>query len=278
MLPVAFASQLFPYIGNVSRVREIGGGCIAHASEITSDQGRFFLKWGEGRVAASFEAEAAGLMALNAVNTPLKIPQVIAQHVGSAGQPGWLLLEWIDTAQPGANFWEDFGRGLAVLHSYTAHQYGFEMDNWIGATPQQNPWTENWVSFFRDARLMPQVALAREQGYWDRSWNTYLDRLIQRLPEWLPLRPPASLLHGDLWSGNFMITAAGPAAVIDPAVYYGHAETDLAMSRLFGGFDARFYAAYQEAAPLEAGYETRLMLYNLYHILKGDGFMMQCIT
>jgi fructosamine-3-kinase len=159
------------------------------------------------------------------------------------------------------------GRNLAALHQVTAEEYGLDHNNFIGASPQPNTPTANWVTFFRDKRLGFQMSLAEQRGYLTSRRARLLERIGARLEEWLPARPPASLLHGDLWGGNWLTTDAGEPALIDPAVYYGHREADLAFTHLFGGFPPTFYAAYQQSWPLTEGYEARQDLYNLYHLL-----------
>ena len=237
------------------------GGCIANATRIDAGKGRFFLKWGTGDVSRTFKAEAAGLAVLAEAASPLVVPRVLEVT------DRFLLMEWIEPGNRPPDFWEHFGRGLALLHQFTHSSFGFEADNFIGKTPQRNMWKESWVDFFRACRLEPQVDLARSAGLWKSGWNEPLGRLCSRLIDWLPHHPSPSILHGDLWSGNFMVSEAGKAVLIDPAVYFGHAEADLAMTELFGGFDNRFYAAYEEISAIEAGYDERKELYNLYHLI-----------
>lgn len=245
----------------------VGGGCIANGCRIETENRSFFLKWGDDKVARTFPGEAAGLKALDEAGSPLTIPEVIAVQPTEDEVPGYLLMEWINSGRKGLDFWETFGEGLAELHQYTADQYGFDRDNFIGRLPQDNSWSKRWPAFFRDHRLAPQVQRARERGRWRSAWDAPLETLHRRLPDLVPEWPDASILHGDLWSGNFMVTAIGEPALIDPATYYGHREADLAMTELFGRFDNRFYEAYRAAWPLETGYETRREIYNLYHLL-----------
>lgn len=245
----------------------VGGGCIANGGRIEVGEQSYFLKWGDPDVARTFPGEAAGLEALAAAESPLVVPAVEVTAAPSDDRPGFLVLEWINSGRKGLKFWENFGEGLAELHRSTGDRYGFEQDNFIGRLPQQNTWEQSWPRFFRAHRLEPQVRMAREQGRWQDDWSAPLEALYRRLPDLLPEDPPASILHGDLWSGNFMVAAVGTAVLIDPAAYYGHREADLAMSELFGGFDERFYDAYAAAWPLESGYETRREIYNLYHLI-----------
>ena len=224
-----------------------------------------FLKVNAARHADAFAAEADGLAALRAAG--LAAPLVISR--GSVGGEAYLLLEHLDLGGP-----PDFaalGRMLAEAHRKAGPRFGWQRDNYIGATPQQNGWSEDWAVFWRERRLQPQLLLASKNGFQVRG-EGLADLLDGHEP-----RP--SLLHGDLWSGNAGFTPAGPV-VFDPAVYYGDREADLAMTELFGGFAPQFYAAYREAFPLAQGYERRKHLYNLYHLLNhlnlfGGGYLGQ---
>ncbi len=250
-------------VGLVQSVEVIGGGCIAHASRVSTAAGDVFVKWGDASVAATFEAEATGLQVLAAANTSLRIPKVISCDASA----GCLILEWIEAGPKSASFSRDFGRALSQLHRYEGKGYGFDQDNFIGRTLQHNDWRSSWPAFFREMRLMPQVKMARKANLWQTSWDQAIERLYQRLNDLLPEQPERSILHGDLWAGNYMVGVGGKAVLIDPACYYGHRETDLAMTELFGGFDRDFHAAYQEAWPLAPGYEERRSIYNLYHLI-----------
>lgn len=267
-LPDDIADVVAPLLGGaIVRAAAVGGGCIAHATRVETEKGIFFLKYGRGAVAETFAAEAAGLRALKAAHSDLFIPEVIATENEKPEHPGFLVLEWVETGTQSGAVWDSFGQGLAGLHRHSRTRYGFERDNYIGRLPQQNTWEETWIDFFRDHRLAPQVQRARAAGRWQSSWNAALNTLYQRLGELLPGDPPASMLHGDLWSGNYMVTKNGRPALIDPAAYYGHREADLAMTELFGGFAPRFYDAYRAAWPLDPGYDRRRDIYNLYHLI-----------
>jgi len=186
--------------------------------------------------------------------------------LGSEGAQAWLVLEDIHFGRPGPGSARDAGRRLAALHRRTAPAFGWRRDNTIGATPQPNPWTESWEPFWREQRLGHQLRLAARNGYGGRL-QTLGERLMTRLPTLLDHAPAPSLLHGDLWGGNIGYTVEGEPVIYDPAVYFGDREADLAMTELFGGFGGEFYAGYREAWPLDAGYATRKLLYNLYHVL-----------
>ncbi len=244
----------------------VGGGCIADAYRVEAEVGVFFLKLGGSDVARTFAAEAAGLRLLKSARSPLHVPEIIAcEETGPGG--GFLLLEWIASGAMTPDAWERLGHGLAALHRVAGPSYGAPFNNFIGRTPQSNEPSESWIDFFREQRLQPQAERARRAGKWLSGWDAPMDRLYAALHKDLPRRPEASLLHGDLWSGNFMVTEEGTPTLIDPAAYYGHRETDLALTELFGGFDKRFYDAYNEAWPLDGAYEERKSIYNLYHLL-----------
>ena len=263
-MTAAVKNHIEAVIGScIQKVVPVGGGCIANASRVTTAAGDYFVKWGNPAVAATFDAEAAGLQALKSAHAPLIIPDVISCDTSA----GCLVLSWIEQGRKTPSFSADFGSALAQLHRSEADRYGFSIDNFIGKTSQNNDWCSSWVMFFREMRLDPQVNLARSSNLWRPSWDGLLRRLYVELPNLMPDQPEKSLLHGDLWSGNYLVAKNGQAALIDPACYYGHREADLAMTELFGGFDDAFYDAYQNAWPLEPGYENRRAIYNLYHLL-----------
>ncbi|MEZ4698982.1 MAG: fructosamine kinase family protein [Rhodothermales bacterium] len=266
-LPDALIDTLTAITGPLRATHPVGGGCIAQATFLEAERGDFFLKWGQSPVGDTFAAEAAGLNALAGAGSSLVVPSVVGIGSPLASLPGFLLLDWLVEGPSGRTASTALGRGLAEMHRATADRYGFDSDNFIGRLPQSNGWMARWPDFFRERRLAPQVAMARENGRWQSAWNAPLNSLYSRIDDLIPAHPPASLVHGDLWQGNALALADGRAALIDPAVYFGHREVDLAMSELFGRFDPGFYAAYAEAWPLEAGYPERRDLYNLYHLI-----------
>ncbi len=224
------------------------------------------MKTNEARFADAFAAEAEGLAALRAAG--VRAPEPLAHGV-AAGE-AYLLLEYLELEESGD--WAALGRMLAEQHRRHGPRFGWSRDNTIGATPQRNAWRDDWRTFFAECRLAPQLRLAEENGFRLEAGNI-ADMLGQH-------RPEPSLLHGDLWRGNAGFLADGTPVLFDPAVYYGDREADLAMSELFGGFPREFYAAYEAAYPLDAGYARRKRLYNLYHLLNhlnlfGDGYLEQ---
>lgn len=250
----------------IKDTKMVYGGDINQAACLTLHGGdRVFIKWNRRVRADFFQAEAHGLQAMQAANA-IRIPEVLA--VGT--EPSYLVMEWVE---PGGrslmdmDFAERLGHELAALHDFTAQQHGFVDDNYIGSLPQPNDQTASWITFYRDQRIGAQMEIARKRG----NLPAKREAALVRLQEWLSvflddaaIQP--SLLHGDLWGGNYMVAASGEPVLIDPAVYYGHREIDLAMTELFGGFSPGFYAAYNEHYPLD-GYEQRKQLYQLYPLL-----------
>jgi protein-ribulosamine 3-kinase len=239
------------------------GGCINQTVHISTSGGDFFIKWNDSAEADMFEAEAKGLALLKQAGA-LPVPEVIGQ--GQVEGRPFLLLEYLDSRTPHKDYWQALGQGLAQLHATTQENYGLDYNNYIGRLPQHNEPLPGWVDFFIQRRLEPQLGLAYYNQQVDKTFLERFRKLYPQLKELLVEEPPA-LLHGDLWSGNVMTGPKGAAWIIDPAVYYGHREAELAFTRLFGGFDPAFYSAYQEAKPMENGYEERFDIYNLYPLL-----------
>ncbi len=267
----------------VTGTSPVGGGCIGDTARVDTTHGPFFLKTAAGSPGAMFTAEAKGLAALHATGT-IEVPEPIASSAGKDGCPAYLLTGWLEPGPRKPRFFEDFGRRFALLHRKgRAERFGFEEDNFIGSTPQPNGWMDDWTEFFRERRLGYQLHLARRNGQ-DGELQRLGAGLMERLAEYLdePAEPPA-LLHGDLWSGNYLSNADGEPVIIDPAVYYGRREADLAMTQLFGGFPQAFYSAYEEEWPLAPGSTERLEIYKLYHLLNhlnlfGSGYLGGCLS
>ena len=240
------------------------GGCIHRCYRVRIDGKARFLKLNAAQFADAFAAEADGLEALRAAGIAAPAPQA---H-GVAGDQAFLLLEFLEL-RSGGDF-AALGRMLANAHRRRGTRFGWQRDNYIGTTPQPNGWRDDWAQFWLEQRMRPQLSLAEKNGF------------PLAVPEMALLEnhnPEPALLHGDLWSGNAGFTSAGPV-LFDPAVYYGDREADLAMTELFGGFPREFYESYNSVWPVEAGYERRKHLYNLYHLLNhlnlfGAGYLGQ---
>ena len=257
----------------------VAGGCI-NRSEILSGAGRrYFVKFNEARRLVMFEAEAEGLAEITRSNS-VRVPYPICH--GTHADQAYLVLECLDIGDVTAQSDEVLGRQLAVMHRSTNGQFGWVRDNTIGSTPQINTQETDWVTFYDEHRLRFQLDLATENGY-AKGLQPLGEKLLEKLPAFFTThQPQPSLLHGDLWGGNHAAMRDGTPVIFDPAPYYGDRETDLAMTELFGGFGVRFYAAYREAWPLDAGYALRKELYNLYHVLNhlnlfGGGYRGQAL-
>ena len=248
----------------ISSERSVGGGSINDAYRLDTTAGTYFVKTNQAdRFPSMFEAEADGLRRLREVSAILT-PELIS--TGELDDITYLLMEWVESGPRRSNYWEQFGRELAAVHRNSADHFGLERDNYIGSLPQSNTLHDQWSGFFIHCRMEPQVKMARDQNRLGMGDVLRFERLYGRLGALLPKEPPA-LLHGDLWSGNFLTGPDGGPVLIDPAVYFGHREMDIAMTRLFGGFDAEFYTSYNEAWPMERGWEDRMDLCNLYPLL-----------
>jgi fructosamine-3-kinase len=274
------AERLTEHVGQPVDIEEafsLGGGSINDAWRLETDAGRFCLKTNNAdRFPSMFEAEADGLRRLRDAG-PLRVPEVIAH--GEDHDDSFLLMEWVESGNSGPAFWADFGCGLAQLHRHTQEHFGLDRQNYIGSLVQRNAPAGEWPSFFIHQRLEPQLKLARDRKRVEAGMAFRFERLFHQLDKLFPAEPPA-LLHGDLWSGNFLCDSQGRPVLIDPAVYYGHREMDLAMTKLFGGFDEALYTAYHAEWPLEKGWVERVDLCNLYPLLVhvnlfGGGYVEQ---
>jgi len=260
--------------------RAVSGGSISRTERFETPRGPIFVKLEPRAAADRLEAEADGLAALRRAGA-IALPEVLAH--GVAGADAFLVVEWIEFAQKSREAERRLGTALARLHRATGDAFGWHRDNYIGRTPQPNGRSEDWIEFFRERRLGHQLELARANGI--GADVLALGRaLLDRLDAFFAGHTPApSLLHGDLWGGNWGADANGTPFVYDPAVYYGDREADLAMTRLFGGFGDAFYRAYDEAWPPAPGRERRADLYNLYHLLNhfnlfGGGYRAQVLA
>ena len=243
--------------------RPVGGGDISSAWRVKTEGNAVFLKTGPASQLDMFLAEADGLKELEKADA-IRVPKVLG--CVCSGEESLLALEWIDFELASDSSEWMLGRNLAMLHRFTAEQFGWRRDNTIGRTPQHNPWSDDWVEFFKVHRIGYQLQLAEQNGF-NGQIQTMGTRLLDGIGRFFSgYWPEASLLHGDLWGGNWAASDGVPV-IFDPAVYYGDRETDIAMTRLFGGFGAAFYEAYEDAWPMAEGYAERQRLYQLYHVL-----------
>jgi len=260
----------------------LSGGCISNAYKITlQDNRNLFLKINNSLPKDMFHKEANGLKELAKPNV-IYIPKVITV------EDSFILLDFIECSIKQKDFFEDFGRSFAEMHKFTSEAFGFYENNYIGSTPQVNIPNEkeinDWTSFYFNKRILFQFHLAKKNGFATdelRKGISFLENNIEKILN--GSEEPPSILHGDLWSGNYMVNENGKAGLIDPAVYYGHREADLAMTKLFGGFSESFYKSYNESFPLKDGYNYRENIYKLYHVLNhlnlfGSGYYRQAIS
>ncbi len=267
---------------SIALVNSIGGGCISESYKVKMQSGRnYFLKINLSAPPDFFLKEANGLKELEKAGS-IRVPKVILKD------DSFLLLELLNNESKRKNFFEDFGRRFASMHKYSSDNFGFYEDNYIGSNIQKNiPNNQNkrnWAAFYFENRILFQFRLAEKNGYATeelRNGISSLENKMENILEGSQEKP--SLLHGDLWSGNYMADENGDVCLIDPAVYYGHREADLGMTKLFGGFSLDFYSAYNETFPLSAGYEYRENIYKLYHVLNhlnlfGRGYYSQAIS
>jgi fructosamine-3-kinase len=249
---------------SLTRAAALGGGSINNAFKVVlGDGSRVFVKTHPNPPAGMFDAEARGLRWLEEARA-IRVPRVLAV---SDVRPAYLALELLSPAKRRPGFDEELGRSLAALHAFGAPSFGLDHDNFIGRLAQSNAPTDNWPSFYWLSRLEPQLRLAVDRGSIDAGTRSRFRTLSNALPELMGPEEPPSRLHGDLWGGNLHVDESGAPCLIDPAVYGGHREIDLAMMRLFGGFGERVFAAYAEALPLAPAAGSRVPLYQLYPLL-----------
>jgi fructosamine-3-kinase len=259
-------SILFEAIGHdisVEGYQFLAGGDCNVAVKVETSEGSYFVKWNEQADDLLFASEAAGLLTLKSA-AEIKVPEVIGY--GLNREKAYLILEFVESQRPHPQYWTELGHSLARLHTHTAPIFGLSQNNFIGTLIQNNEPHQDWITFFVEKRLKAQAGLAYYNGRLSKTILEKFENLYANLPNILPANKP-SLLHGDLWSGNVLVGNDGKAWLIDPAVYYGCREAELAFTKLFGGFDPEFYHAYEEVAPLQPGFEQRVEIYNLYPLL-----------
>lgn len=239
------------------------GGCINNSVQIITQEEDYFLKWNESESVEFFQAEKAGLELLRQTQS-VSTPSVLGH--GEIDGKTYLLLEYLKSQPRQKNYWEKLGQDLAQLHANSQKMFGLEKDNYIGRLVQKNEYRTSWLDFYIDCRLEPQLGLAIYNKRISVDWASKFRQFYPHLLDFFP-QETASLLHGDLWSGNVVTGPDGAAWVLDPAVYYGHREAEIAFTQLFGGFDTQFYHAYEDAFPLEPDFDERADIYNLYPLL-----------
>ncbi len=267
MLPDSLRSEIADKLDyKISSVSRVSGGSINEAAKLDIEEvGPAFLKWNRTADPDMFEKEVSGLNLLRDAETGLRVPEVLLQGTVN-GSTGYLLLEYIEDGRPGNRSAQDFGEQLASLHDHRGESFGLDEDNYIGRLPQSNNRHSDWINFFIDERMEPQLQMAMKSGKFGSAITGAFNNMYRKLDEIFPKDRP-SLLHGDLWGGNFFYDTEGTAVIYDPAVYYGHREIELAFTHLFGGFSSAFYEAYNKALPLEPGFKQRKDIYNLYPLL-----------
>jgi fructosamine-3-kinase len=262
----------------IANTKSVSGGCINQGYRVSSKDRTYFVKLNDVSKVEMFAAEALGLKQIYATKT-ITVPQPVCW--GIAANYSYLVLQWLDLGGGSNQSWTEMGRQLAAMHRVgTSKDFGWERNNTIGSTPQINTWMDNWADFFAEQRIGYQLKLAKRRGGNFPESNRVVDLVRNKLTEW---QPQASLVHGDLWSGNAAMSSDGTPIILDPATYYGDRETDLAMTELFGGFPTAFYHGYNEAWSLDSGYGQRKSIYNLYHVLNhfnlfGGGYANQAQT
>ncbi|MDH5598612.1 MAG: fructosamine kinase family protein [Cyclobacteriaceae bacterium] len=253
------------------------GGCINHGGKLTTGQGNFFLKWNDKKTYPEmFRKELHGLEILAQFQN-IAVPKTMGHGEGLTYS--YILMEYIEPGVRSRDYWEVFGQQLALLHRNSMDEFGLDEDNYIGSLVQKNKPSTSWAEFFMEQRIIPMLKLGRDTGKIDKKTSIHIENVIDGVLNIFPKEKPA-LLHGDLWGGNLITTQGGLPCLIDPAVYYGHREADLAFTFLFGGFDASFLKAYNEIFPLEPNFNERIDLYNVYPLLVhvnlfGTGYLNQ---
>ncbi len=266
----------------INNLASLSGGCISNAYKVTTiDGSNYFLKYNPSISKDMFIKEANGLKELVKADA-IRIPEVLSFEAD------YILLEYIPTGNKKKNFFDEFGKSFAEMHKFTSENFGFYEDNYIGSNPQINipelKEKSSWVDFYFDKRILFQFELAEKLGNSTEELRKGISKLENKIQEIIgESNEKPSLLHGDLWGGNYMVDENGSPVLIDPAVYYGHREADLGMTKLFGGFSSEFYKTYNEVFPLEDGYEYRENIYKLYHVLNhlnlfGGGYYSQALS
>lgn len=267
-LEAAIARSLGRAGVRIESASTLSGGGAREAQRLVTSEGEFFAKWSNDAPEDIFLCEALGLDALRAMSGPITIPRVIAASKRDPETPGYLILEYLSPSRAGAahDHDESLGRGLATIHRATRASFGFDAPSYCGPTPQDNRECSTWIEFYRERRLRPLVEALQRCRRLSAADRRVFDRLMERLDDLLPTNSTPSLIHGDLWAGNVLSAAHGPA-LVDPACAYADREMEFGITTLFGGVPARAFAAYEEAWPMPQGWRERNPIYQLYHLL-----------
>lgn len=268
MLPDSLQNYLITtFDSDIEESWRVSGGSINDAAGVKLKNGETcFVKWNNAMQGNMFETEAKGLNLLEKAKSGLVFPEIYGFQTVPEENITYLVMEFLEPQKPRNTFFERFGRQLARLHANVNDSYGLDHDNYIGRLPQDNSPSVDWITFLTERRLRPQFEMAVDSAQLPATLIQNFERLMDLLPDLLPDEKPA-LLHGDLWSGNYLCASDDQAALVDPAVYYGNREIELSFTKLFGGFHGSFYDAYKEAMPLQPGFEDRVDIYNLYPLL-----------
>lgn len=251
----------------ITGVHPVSGGCIHKAARLETTQRTFFAKWNEAGPAELFPREADALRTLREAGSGLLVPEVLLAAPPCEGRPGFIVMEYLQpSGDHGPSEQGALGRGLAEVHRRSAEAFGFSVTTYCGPTPQDNTFAASWLEFYAQRRIRALIRLLERKGEIGAAEQRALEKLADRLPALLPHETVPSLIHGDLWSGNVLHTARGPAFV-DPACAFADREMEFGITTLFGGFGDRFFAAYEEAWPLPTGWRERNPIYQLYHLL-----------
>ena len=251
----------------ITAVHPVSGGCIREAARLETTKGDLFAKWNDQGPADLFLREADALRALRNAARALLVPEVLLAAPPREGRPAFIVMEYLSPSSgSGSQAHEALGRGLAAVHRRSAPAFGFSVTTYCGPTPQDNTLGVSWAAFYAERRIRVLARLLEGKGEVGAAEHRILERLADRLPALLPHETVPSLIHGDLWSGNVLHTARGPA-LVDPACAYADREMEFGITTLFGGFPDRFFAAYEEAWPLPIGWRERNPIYQLYHLL-----------
>ncbi len=259
----------------IAKKKSVSGGCINQGYRVSGDNAEYFVKLNDASQVEMFAAEALGLKQMYATQT-ITVPQPIC--CGTAANSSYIVLQWLNLGGGNSQSYQEMGRQLAAMHRKGISQrFGWQRNNTIGSTPQINTWTDSWADFFAEHRIGYQLKLAKRRGGNFLDPNQVVNAVRNKLAD---RQPEASLVHGDLWSGNAAIATDGSPVILDPATYNGDRETDVAMTELFGGFPPAFYHGYNAAWQLDSGYQLRKSIYNLYHVLNhfnlfGGGYANQ---